>query len=407
LKSVGAQMIALKRGDSRRLLAFTDTPGRVDRSFDLRERRGLMALVDAADALFAPAGRILRVVDAAPAAGETVEIVLEEAPLKAAMLRYSQNILLLSLVISVLTASLVYVALNGLLVRPMQRLTRSMVRFRENPEDPSRIVQPSGRSDEIGQAERELAAMQTDLRDMLRQKSRLASLGLAVSKISHDLRNLLASVQILGDNINSIEDPRVQRFAPKLIRALDRAVSFCQSTLAYGQAREAPPERRMLPLKPFADEVAETVGLMPDGRIRWINAVKPDLMVDADPDQLFRVLLNLVRNGVNALEGRGDLDPERDQIRVAARREGAVVIIEISDTGPGVAEHVKPRLFEAFQGSTTPGGTGLGLAIAAELVRAHGGDIHLVPGTLGATFQVSIPDRVIDIAAKRLRRESA
>jgi signal transduction histidine kinase len=64
-------------------------------------------------------------------------------------------------------------------------------------------------------------------------------------------------------------------------------------------------------------------------------------------------------------------------------------------------------MFQAFQGSTRPGGSGLGLAIAAELVRAHGGDIRLVPGTIGATFSITIPDRAVDLNARRGERASA
>src|SRR4029077_8000558 len=86
-------------------------------------------------------------------------------------------------------------------------------------------------------------------------------------------------------------------------------------------------------------------------------------------------------------------------IRIAGRREGAVVVIEVSDTGPGIPEKARAHLFEAFQGSTRTGATGLGLAIAAELVRAHGGEIKLVEGTIGATFRISIPDRAIELGS--------
>ena len=124
-------------------------------------------------------------------------------------------------------------------------------------------------------------------------------------------------------------------------------------------------------------------------------------MVDADYDQLFRVLLNLARNATQALESRAARDPGRDQIRITGRREGAVVVIEVSDTGPGFSDKAQAHLFEAFQGSTRTGGTGLGLAIAAELVRAHGGDIRLVEGTIGATLRLTIPDRAVELSARR------
>jgi signal transduction histidine kinase len=161
-------------------------------------------------------------------------------------------------------------------------------------------------------------------------------------------------------------------------------------------------------LQPLVDEVHETLGLGPDAPIRWISAVERGLVVEADYDQLFRTLLNLARNAVQALESRAICcDPDRDQVRITGRREGAVVVIEVSDTGPGFPEKAQEHLFEAFQGSTRTGGSGLGLAIAAELVRAHGGDIRLVEGTIGATLRLTIPDRAVELSARRGARAQA
>jgi signal transduction histidine kinase len=315
--------------------------------------------------------------------------------------------LLVSLAVAVLTAALVYLALHYLFVRPMRRLTANLVGFHQNPESSARIIVPSQRGDEIGVAERELSDMQRDLVSMLHQKSRLAALGLAVSKINHDLRNLLASSQLLSDQLASVPDPRVQRFAPKLMRSLERAIAFCQSTLSYGRVQEATPDRRILAIEPVFNEVRESAGLATEGAITWINAIERGLTIDADPDQLFRILLNLVRNAAQALESQPQNDAAPRQIRVTGRREGAVTIIEVSDTGPGVPQQARNHLFEAFQGSARPGGSGLGLAIAAELVRAHGGDIHLVEGTIGATFRIAIPDRPVELQAIRNERARA
>jgi signal transduction histidine kinase len=323
------------------------------------------------------------------------------------MWRYSRNILLLSLAISAFSAALVYLTLHYQFVRPMRRFTANMIAFRENPEDSAQVIATSTRQDEIGIAERELATMQKQLTAMLQQKSRLASLGLAVSKINHDLRNLLSSAQLFSDRLAQLADPQVQRFAPKLLRTLERAIAFCQSTLSYGRAQEPPPDRRMIALEPLVEEVRETLGLMPDSSVGWISAIERGLKVDADYDQLLRVLLNLTRNAYQALETRAPNDPAHDQIRVTGRREGAVVVIEVSDTGPGLDERARSHLFEAFQGSTRTGGAGLGLAIAAELVKAHGGDIRLVDGTIGATFRITIPDRAVELDAKRSERARA
>jgi signal transduction histidine kinase len=302
---------------------------------------------------------------------------------------------------------LVYFSLHYLLVRPMRRLTANMMAFHTDPENPARQIVPSARQDEIGMAERELASMQGDIASMLHQKSRLAALGLAVSKINHDLRNLLASAQLFSEGLSHLPDPRVQRFAPKLMRALERAIDFCQSTLSYGRVQEPAPDRKPVPLEALVEEVRETLGLQAAAQLGWIVAIERGMIVDADHDQLLRVLLNLTRNAVQALETRAPNDPLRDQIRITGRREGSVSIIEVADTGPGFPQKAREHLFEAFQGSTRTGGTGLGLAIAAELVRAHGGDISLVDGTIGATFRITIPDRAVELDARRNARQRA
>src|SRR6202042_2463441 len=238
----------------------------------------------------------------------------DEQPLRNAMLRYSVDLLLISLLISGITGVLVYLALHYLFVRPMRRVTANMTAFRADPEDPDRVIAPSGRVDEIGIAERELAGMQRDLASMLQQKTRLAALGLAVSKINHDLRNLLASAQLFSDRLVKLPDPQVQRFAPKLMQALERAIAFCQATLSYGRAQEPAPDRRTVMLRDLVDEVRDTIGLSPESTIGWVTAVERGLTVDADREQLLRVLVNLARNARQALETRAPNDPARDQI---------------------------------------------------------------------------------------------
>jgi signal transduction histidine kinase len=406
LESIGARAVAVKMGDQRRLVALSAMPPSVEHEIDLREVSAFRAIIDAFGTLVSGDQDMIRLVGPAER-GEFLEMVLDEAPLRNAMLRFSANILLLSLIISAITAALVYLALHYLFVRPMRRITANMTAFHQDPENPERIIAASGRQDEIGTAERELAAMQRDLVSMLHQKSRLAALGLAVSKINHDLRNLLSTAQLFSDRLAKLPDPAVQRFAPKLMRALERAIAFCQSTLSYGKAQEPPPDRRMIALEPLIEEVHETLGLLAEGPIRWINAVERGLTIDADPDQLFRILLNLARNAVEALESRSAADPARDQIRITGRREGTVAVIEVADTGPGVSEKARAHLFEAFASSSRSGGTGLGLVIAAELVRAHGGEIRLIEGTIGATFRITIPDRAVELNARRGERARA
>ena len=402
LRTAQVKAVASRQRGLRRLVLPVDPQMTIDDHYDLRQKPegiwGRFALYleqigDAIAVFFAPEGRTIRVLGSiGDDPDDLVEIVLPEAPLKRAMTSYALNILEVSIIISLLTAALVYFALSRLLVRPMMQITRNMVHFSEDPEDSSRIITPSGRLDEIGTAERELAEMQRQFSGVLLQKTRLAQLGLAVSKINHDLRGMLASTQLLSDRLTSIPDPTVQRFAPKLIASLDRAINFCNDTLRFGRAEEAAPRRELMRLKPLVVEVGEALGLPREGSIDWELDIDDNLRIDADRDHLFRIVSNLVRNAVEAIVGVRDGEPG-GKICVKAWRDGRHVLVEVRDNGPGVPQKARDHLFEPFIGSQRRGGTGLGLAIASEIVGVHGGHVKLIDTDEGAAFQFDIPDR--------------
>jgi signal transduction histidine kinase len=382
--------LAVRRGPVRILVLQTAVPGMVAAHFNLEEANWMSLIGDALYAFIVPTGRLIHVIGHPDLSDDTVEIVMTETPLQAAIYKYAFNILILSIIISLFTASLVYLALNWFLVRPVTRLTWNIVRFRENPEDASRVIRPSGRADEIGMAQEELAAMQNELIAMLRQKSRLAALGLAVSKVNHDLRNMLSSSQLISDRLSTSADPTVQKFVPKLISSLDRAIALCTETLRYGRADEAAPQRHRFLLKPLIEEVGDGFGLLPgQARIRWIVDAEDGLEIDADRGQLYRILTNLVRNAVQVLEA----PPEvlRPEIKVIARKQDDHILISVCDNGPGVPAKARANLFQAFQGAVRVGGTGLGLAISAELARAHGGELSLDETATGAIFHLLLP----------------
>ncbi len=396
LRTAGVHAVSVKRPEMRRLVLGMPDEAEIVDIYDLRTENFVQLISDALQALAAPPGRLIRVIAAPDSAApsEEFDVAIDETPLRAAMWRYARNIFWLSIVISIITAALVYFALTGLLVRPMMRITRNIVAYRENPEDTSRIITPSGRHDEVGVAEKELATLQMQLSGLLREKARLASVGLAVSKINHDLRNILSSAQLVSDRLATVADPTVQRFVPRLIRALDRAILLCSNTIKYGRSEEAPPKRTRVPLRALLTEVNESLGVEEVCGVRMTISVPQTINLFADRDQIFRVLANLIRNALEALR-QADPPVTDPKIEVTARQDGETALIQVSDNGPGVQANLRENLFKAFQTSSKSDGNGLGLVIAAELVRAHGGDIRLEDATSGASFVVTLPAYVV------------
>ncbi len=393
LRSSGARQIAVSRGGTRQVMASRGPTVKVDATYDLRESSWPDLLGAAYAALTAPPGRTLTLLSAAPASGSVLEVTMDEAPLTEAMHAFARRILIYSLIASVIVAALAALALHRMILRPVRQLTGSIVDFGADPGDRTRIISPSGRYHEIGQAERALAVMQEALVLELGQKKHLADLGLAVAKINHDMRNMLSSAQILSDRLAGVPDPLAQRLAPKLVATLDRAIRFCQATLTYGRAADEPPRPRRLNLRAVVAEAAETVAPVAHGHVRIENAVPADLELTADAEQMFRILMNLLRNGVEALERAGAAPGRLPVVDVRAWQEGAITTIEVSDTGPGIPPTIRGKVFSAFQNSSRPGGTGLGLAIVADLVSAHGGTVELAPDrdAAGALFRIKLP----------------
>jgi signal transduction histidine kinase len=359
----------------------------VQRIVDLRAQSPPTMIAEAFDTLWHGGLRTIRVIGPSPQRPSVlVDISLREAGLWDAMVSYSWRILTLSIVISLLTALLVYVALQLMIVRPLRRVTESVIAFRSRPEDPSTALPESRRGDELGLVQTELRRMQEGLRMALAQKTRLAALGSAVSKINHDLRNLLANAMLLSDRLEQSQDPDVLHVTPRLVESLDRAARLCAETLNFARAEVAAPKKTRFALAPLLDEVGLAVLGPEQSRVHWRNDVRAEVMVHADRDQLFRVLMNLSRNAAQALGDGGGL------ISAGAWQAGDDLVIELADTGKGIPNAARAHLFEAFSGSARPGGTGLGLPIAREIMRAHGGNIELVQtGVEGTVFRLTLP----------------
>jgi signal transduction histidine kinase len=393
LNGAGVVSVAVQSDGIRRLLLQGPRMERTPDLVDLRRRNLIGWLVEPFRTIFARPDRMVRVV-ATPRFrdGDFVEIVVPNAPLRDELMAYLMGLLAVTVFVSAVAGGLVYLALTVFLVRPIRKITLAMERFRADPSDPAAHVVLSNRRDEIGRAEAELDRMQADLRVALSSRARLAALGEAVAKINHDLRNMLTSAQVASERLAMSGDPGVAQALPRLERALDRAVALASNVLNYGKSAELPPQAASVPLRAAVEAAAEDAGLTPEG-VRLRTSIADDVEVRADPEQLHRILVNLMRNGREAIEGQAARD-KPGSIRIDAERTDSAWLITLADNGPGLPHRAVERLFQPFAGSGRPDGAGLGLAIAHELAAGHGGELSLKQtGPDGAVFQLRLPVR--------------
>ena len=389
LKNAAVFNVVLRRDQVRQLVLSSTIPSPIAATFDLRMAGPVELIRDAAQALLQPENQVIRVIgNPVEDAGILIEITMETGPLRDAMLEYGLRILALSALISVVTAFLLFLAVRRLMVLPIRRVVRHMQAYAEAPEDARRVIEPNASVVELRVAEEALMAMQTQLTGALRQKERLAQLGGAVAKISHDLRNILTTAQLFADRIEGSADPAVARSAPKLVASIARAVNLCESTLAFGRAQELSPRLTRFPLRRLVEDLADGEGLAASGPVACLIDVPPGMVIRADAEQLHRVLTNLVRNARQAIEAAS----AEGTIEISGGESDTEWWIRIGDSGPGLPPKAREHLFAAFQGSVRRGGTGLGLTIAAELIRGHGGSLMLARSDEdGTEFVIHLP----------------
>ncbi len=400
LETAGVYNVVLRRDEVRQLMLSSPIPSPVDETFDLRRTTRLGSIRDALRALANPRDRVIRIIGSPTQdAGILIEVTMAASGLREAMLEYGLRVLGLSAVISVLTAALLFFAVRRILVKPIRGVVEAMQTYAAAPEDARRIIVPTATVRELRDAEAALQGLQTDLTTALRQKDRLAQLGGAVAKISHDLRNILTTAQLFADRLEGSVDPAVARMAPKLLASISRAVHLCEATMTFGRAEEPPPLLDRVRLSPIVTDVIEAETLAAPVEVEFANEVPPGLTLRADAEQLYRVLTNLVRNARQAIEAAGS----PGIVTVAASEDDIAWRVTVADTGPGLPPKARDNLFRAFQGGARKGGSGLGLAIAADLVRGHGGRLDLVrTDASGTIFAIELPKAVaaLDAAAE-------
>ncbi|MEL6198181.1 MAG: HAMP domain-containing sensor histidine kinase [Pseudomonadota bacterium] len=467
LDGAGALNIVVAKDDQRFLaLSGGEVPMPVE-TFDLREASALDLIVDAIGCMISiRPGDVHRVIGRTPSATyDRVEITLYAGDLRQAMIDYGLRILQLSLIISAITAGVVFIVVRRFVVAPLLDVVRGVEHFHADPTDPGRVIRPAGHQGEVADAERAIAAMQSEVLRALSERRRLASLGEAVAKINHDLRNMLAAGQLMTERLGRSEDPIVARVLPKLVASLDRAANLCNRTLQFGKAEERPPELRAVAVEKLLADVVEGLGLAADSAVapgptlggnaqedgtttpvedsaqdappalvlseqpvHIVSHLGPALTVSADPDQLYRIFSNLMRNAAEAIRAAGgpgsieiraadpgevvafsnDADACRDTRHGDGKGQAAgadaprrwagtsatagSICLLICDTGPGLPNKALENLFRPFIGGARRGGTGLGLAIAAELAAMQHGRLALIStSTAGTVFGLTLP----------------
>ncbi len=385
LKHAASYGVILIEGNKRKLVLSKDMPPAIDHTVNMEHNSWASLITGAFDTLSQPENRVLRVIGPSPRDEKVLlEVIIDEAPLHMEMVDYSRRILNLSLIISLMTGILIYLSLHRLLIRPIRRLARNMAEFRENPEDENTIIHPSHSRDELGQAEDELRAMQGELRKLLRQKDRLASVGAAVAKINHDLRNSLSKAMLMSDQLANSADQKVREMAPQLCQTVDQAIDLCSQTMDYVANSSPRIEKELFYIGDLIEEVITHMEDLCDEETKLIN--ETDAMAEAEGDvtHLRRVLVNLSRNalqmGATCVQYSCEYDEKGD------------CLIDILDNGPGLPQKAKQFLFQPFKGSARRGGTGLGLVIARDIMRSHGGDLVLIhSGAKGTCFRLILP----------------
>ncbi|EAU40905.1 two component sensor kinase [Fulvimarina pelagi HTCC2506] len=395
LDALGLRLVAISDGRSNRLIARDTSIAQVDRTISLDDETFIQSASEAFSEFAFGGDRTLRVLGSTGDEGFRTEVVLTDGDLRSALFAYAGRVLFYSSVLAATTALLLWAVINKMMIAPIRRITSAMIAFGDKPSDPNRIIVPEDRADELGIASRELAAMQAKLSETLKEQRRLANLGLAVSKINHDMRNILASSQMISDRLVTLPDPKVQRMAPMLIKSLDRALHYTQSVLAYGRAVERTPEWRQVDLQATVSDIRDLLALGQDeSEIEFVNAVPEHFEVTADPEQIHRLLTNLCRNAVQALtsDDMAGIGVVRRLTVGAERLVSGRTLVFVEDSGPGLPQKAKDNLFQAFRGSARSGGTGLGLAIAMEIVEAHNGELRLAQtDTTGTRFEIELP----------------
>jgi signal transduction histidine kinase len=235
---------------------------------------------------------------------------------------------------------------------------------------------------------------------MLEKQEKLATLGTLAAGIAHEIRNPLTSLKArlytLEKHLQSV--PAARKDTDIISAEISRLERIVQAVLSF--ARPSEPELETIGAETVIDEVQGLMSADLERRgVRLVVEPGPDLLIRADSGHLKQVLVNLIRNAAEAIDGAGTVTLRARAARAPlGGRETEAVVFEVADNGKGITPEIEKRLFDPFF-TTKEAGTGLGLPIAARIVERHGGmlEYQTRPGH-GTTFAVVLPHEIKDTA---------
>ncbi len=224
-----------------------------------------------------------------------------------------------------------------------------------------------------------------ELAEQLISKSRLSAIGMAASKIIHDIKTPLTVIVLTAQLIESVF-PGSNEFTDSIIKQTKLVDQLVREILDFAKGNEVEPLIQKVDLDKFFDDILETYGHALQGReitMTALSSVKEPVYFDEG--KIRRVVLNLVKNSSEAI-------PEGGSINLSARAQSGWLQISVIDNGPGLPENIRQNLFKPFFSEGKAHGTGLGLAICQKLVKEHQGRLEYIPvETGGARFDIRLP----------------
>ena len=225
------------------------------------------------------------------------------------------------------------------------------------------------------------------------EQARLASLGSGASHLAHDIRNILASLQLNAERLQASEGPREQKLGASLEGSIQQALTLVDWAAMYTSTRRENLNVSHQDIGPIVDEVMNFVRLHdPRREVTLINECPKNLGISTERTLLFRVLFNLTLNAVQAHKHSENPKSKQKRLRVNAKGVSDGIEISITDNGPGLPKEGRHDLMMPYIARSTPTGTGLGLKIATDLVSWHGGEIRLDRSDeRGTRFVIKLP----------------